>query len=467
MPKFRFFIAVAAIAVAALLLSFPALAVEVELTIESLTPEDGAFLTPVWVGFHAGNFDVYDRGASAALFPGLESIAEDGNSAPLAASFLGQVAGGVETTIAGPGGPLFAGDRVTRRFNLDPATHRYFSYTSMVIPSNDAFIANGNPLAHRVFDPNGQFTPFEFYVVGSEVLDACTEVNDEVPANVAALGQAAPNTGVDENGTVELHPGFMAGGAILDARPNGDFTLPGYRLLKVSLRAVPTDRVYFGADAAQEVPTNDSTAIAACHAELNAGQTQLTFSCEHNVAEVAAAHVHLGAPGENGDVVFPFDDPASPFSQSFDVTAEQVETFFAGNYYVNIHSATYPAGEIRGQVDGCFEGPSGLCLNDDRFQVTVQWETADGDSGSGRAVEGTADSGFFTFFSEDNIELDIKVLDGCGFNDYFWVFTAGTTNVGVDITVEDTVTGQIRTYDNAIGNTFETILDTAAFAVCP
>lgn len=462
MPKFR-----SLLALACLLLAIPASAVEVELTIETLVPEDGVFITPVWVGFHNGQFDSYDGGVSADLFPGLEQIAEDGNTAPLSESFNTQVPAGIDATIAGPGGPLFAGDRVTRRFDLEASNHRYFSYASMIIPSNDAFIANGNPLAHRVFDGDGNFTPFEFYVVAREINDAGTEVNDEIPANVAALGQMAPNTGVTENGVVTDHPGFIDGGNILTARPNGDFTLPGYRIAKISLRAVPTNRLSFGADSAQEVPANASTAIAACMTSLNAAETQLTVSCEHNVENVAAAHVHAGAVGENGDVVFPFDNPASPFSQTFDVTPEQVETFFAGGYYVNIHSQAFPGGEIRGQIEGCFDGPRGLCLNQERFQVTVEWQTPDGNSGRGVAVEGTADSGFFYFFSRDNIELDIKVLNGCGFNNYYWVFAAGTTNVGVDITVEDTQTGDIVTYNNAVDNTFETILDTSAFLTCP
>ncbi|MEM1180153.1 MAG: spondin domain-containing protein [Acidobacteriota bacterium] len=462
MRNFRFIAALAC-----LLIAIPAAAVEVELTIETLVPENGVFITPVWVGFHNGQFDSYDGGVSADLFPGLEEIAEDGNTGPISASFNGQVPTGLDTTVAGAAGPLMAGETVTRRFDLSPATHRYFSYVSMVIPSNDAFIANGNPLAHRVFDVDGNFTPLEFYVVAREINDAGTEVNDEIPANVAALGQMAPNTGTPENGVVTDHPGFIEGGAILAARPNGDFTLPGYRIVKFSLNAVPQTVLEFGADAAEEVPTNDSTAIAACSAALNEAETRLSITCEHNVENVAAAHIHEGAVGENGPVVFPFADPTSPFSQTFDVNAAQAEAFINGDYYVNIHSEAFPNGEIRGQLVGCFDGPRGLCLNQERFQVTVEWETPDGTTGRGVAVEGTADSGFFYFFNDDNIELDIKVLNGCDINNYYWVFAAGTTDVGVDITVTDTQAGVVQNYSNPLGQAFAPILDTAAFLTCP
>ena len=171
-----------------------ALAIEVEVTVENIAPSQGSIITPVWVGFHAGQFDTYDGGVSADGFPGLENIAEDGNTGPLSDDFDIQVPNGAQATLFGPNGPIFPGDSASARFELDPSDHRYFSYASMVIPSNDAFVANGNPTAHRVFDTDGRFTGFSFYILGNEVNDAGTEVNDEVPENTAALAQAAPNT---------------------------------------------------------------------------------------------------------------------------------------------------------------------------------------------------------------------------------------------------------------------------------
>lgn len=441
-------------------------AVEVEVVVENVAPDQGVIITPAWVGFHMGQFDSYDGGVSAAGFPGLENLAEDGNTAPLSASFAEQVPMGVQSTLAGPNGPIFPGDKATFRADLNPNYHRYFSYVSMVIPSNDAFVANGNPAAHRVFDTDGEFTGFSFYILGNEVNDAGTEVNDEIPANTAALAQAAPNTGVDENGVVTDHPGFLEGGNVLAAIPNGQFTLPGYRIAKVTVRAVPTTKVRFYADGAQETTPSASAAIGACYASLNYDQDSLTVHCDHNVDAATAAHVHQAEAGTDGPVVLPFDDAASPLYQTFDVDADLVEAFFAGELYVNIHTDAYPAGEIRGQIDGCFAGPAGLCLNDGRFQVSATWTTG-GEDNVARAVANTADAGFFTFFSPDNIELDVKVLDGCEENGYFWVFAAGLTDVGVELRVEDTATGMYKTYSNDQGETFETITDIQAFATCP
>ena len=50
------------------------------------------------------------------------------------------------------------------------------------------------------------------------------------------------------------------------------------------------------------------------------------------------------------------------------------------------------------------------------------------------------------FFNAANPEVLIKVLDGCGFNNHYWVFYAATTSVGFDLTVRDTTTGDSMTY---------------------
>ncbi len=109
-----------------------------------------------------------------------------------------------------------------------------------------------------------------------------------------------------------------------------------------------------------------------------------------------------------------------------------------------------------------------LCLTRSRFQVAVAWQAPDGSSGSGQAVELTRETGYFWFFNEDNVELVVKVLDGCSLPlNSFWVFAAGLTNVGVELTVTDNVTGAVKTYVNPMGTDFQPVLDTSAFTTCP
>jgi plastocyanin len=114
---------------------------------------------------------------------------------------------------------------------------------------------------------------------------------------------------------------------------------------------------------------------------------------------------------------------------------------------------------------GC-SSDSALCLNDRRFQIEVTWTTPDGTSGSGHPVALTSDSGYFWFFDSSNVELTVKALNGCGFNEHYWIFAGGLTNVEVTMTVLDTVTGEIKTYSNPQGNAFQPIIDTTAFGSC-
>jgi PKD repeat protein len=119
-----------------------------------------------------------------------------------------------------------------------------------------------------------------------------------------------------------------------------------------------------------------------------------------------------------------------------------------------------------GPVGGCTQSATRLCLDDNRFAVDVAWRTPQGTTGSGQAVQLTRDTGYFWFFNSANVEMVLKVLDACnGFN-HFWVFAGGLTNVKVDITVTDTVTGTVKTYHNAQNTPFQPIQDTSAFATC-
>lgn len=116
----------------------------------------------------------------------------------------------------------------------------------------------------------------------------------------------------------------------------------------------------------------------------------------------------------------------------------------------------------------CVTDASHLCLGG-RFLVYGDWYVPAQDRhGYMRAQSATTDSGLFWFFTPDNLEVFVKVLDACSnpFNHY-WVFASGLTNVQVSVHVNDTVSGQTRLYDNAAGTAFAPIQDTSAFATCP
>lgn len=116
----------------------------------------------------------------------------------------------------------------------------------------------------------------------------------------------------------------------------------------------------------------------------------------------------------------------------------------------------------------CFPNATSVCLNGERFRVSVTWRAFQGETGSGQVVPfGADDSGLFWFFAPDNWELLIKVIAGCPVNNRYWVFAAATTNVEYTITVTDTQTGASKQYFNPLGRSAPAITDTEAFATCP
>ena len=121
-------------------------------------------------------------------------------------------------------------------------------------------------------------------------------------------------------------------------------------------------------------------------------------------------------------------------------------------------------------LGGCTSaGPDILCVQQGgRFTVKVAWtnQYAGNTTGVGTAFVITSDSGFFTFFSANNIELVVKVLDGTQVNGRFWVLYGALSDVGYTITVTDAQTSVVKTYVNAPG-TLASVADTTAFAARP
>jgi hypothetical protein len=131
---------------------------------------------------------------------------------------------------------------------------------------------------------------------------------------------------------------------------------------------------------------------------------------------------------------------------------------------------TYKALGLRALFDSPCEPKAGtLCLNGNRFKVEIHWSRPNGTSGEGKAVPlpGREDSGLFWFFEPENVELLVKVLDRCAPPfDSFWVFFAATTNVGFELEVIDTVSGETKVYTSPVGTVALPVQDTQAFKTC-
>lgn len=146
-------------------------------------------------------------------------------------------------------------------------------------------------------------------------------------------------------------------------------------------------------------------------------------------------------------------------------TASDLQTEVAAIADVEITGENLGSVTLKGLSTPCLPGSTRLCLNNGRFLVETRWKTAQGE-GAGHAVPLTGDTGFFWFFSSSNVEMVIKVLDACGLNSSFWVFAGGLTDVEVETTVTDTLTGAVKTYRNPRGTKFQPLQDTNAFPTC-
>jgi len=104
--------------------------------------------------------------------------------------------------------------------------------------------------------------------------------------------------------------------------------------------------------ASNEVPPNSSSGTGTGKVELDGNVVKWTVTYSGMTGPVTAGHFHGPAPaGSNAGVVVPFAGPlASPIVGSATLTPAQVDQLKAGLWYINLHTAANPGGEIRGQV---------------------------------------------------------------------------------------------------------------------
>ncbi|HJV01234.1 MAG TPA: CHRD domain-containing protein [Burkholderiaceae bacterium] len=106
-------------------------------------------------------------------------------------------------------------------------------------------------------------------------------------------------------------------------------------------------------DGSHEVPPVNTTATAMGTITVSADKS-VRGSITTTGIDARSAHIHEGAPGVNGPVIIPLEkiaDNTWAVPAGAMLTDAQYASYMAGNLYVNVHSAAYPNGEIRAQLN--------------------------------------------------------------------------------------------------------------------
>ena len=132
-----------------------------------------------------------------------------------------------------------------------------------------------------------------------------------------------------------------------------------------------------------ESPAGDPVGTGTSTIRLRAGQGQVCYRLSvENLAPAAAAHIHRGASGVAGPVVVPLTTPGADGESSgcAPATRAVVSAILAqpASYYVNVHTAEFPAGVVRGQLTGTSTSSFGWVVAVDLKGTSEPNATGDG-----------------------------------------------------------------------------------------
>jgi hypothetical protein len=413
-----------------------------------------------------------------------QAVAPDFLFATTAGQLVGSPEGGVTWTSAAlPNVPFLSGDEVLQ-FASDPVRLYLFAVDVVIAaghasvglfegglggwgqlpnplanlgwvaidPQDDNILYLGSPLV-RSADGGATWTGFQGSVLPAANL-APVLIDPLAPTNVYAWANASSNLykSTDRGLTWSLAGATLGSLDVLRVDTSSPATLyaaaGGYVEKSTDGGAswqvvyIPADPVHHGASWIAVAPVVESTMPATVYAVLaGAGVVR---SADRGVTWSALPTGGLGGAVKSLEV-----DPQDPWRLIANVAG-------AGAWAMTVPALPGP----------CVAGAGALCLDGGRFQVAAGWQTTKG-AGGAATLELTPDTGALWFFKPENLELLVKVLDGCALNGRWWVFAGGLTNVGVTLTVTDTQTGEFRTYTSPIGVPFAPLQDTTAFANCP
>ncbi len=172
--------------------------IDVTVTFENLSHDNSISFAPLRVGFNNGTFDSFNIN-EAATAP-IISIAEGGSGSDWFPAFAAADPTAVLGTVAGTGGPFLPGGSNSATFRVDTSVNQFFTFASMVVPSNDLFIGNDNPAGIQLFDSAGNLLVNQINETAARIWDNGSE--QAIAANAAFLVGSDNDARVPQNGVV-------------------------------------------------------------------------------------------------------------------------------------------------------------------------------------------------------------------------------------------------------------------------
>ncbi len=278
--------------------------VQVRVTVRNLAPTNSVSFAPLRVGFHNGTYDPFNSGETPT--PAIISVAEGGGGSAFFPAFMAaQPSAVLGSVLPMPPGPLLPGATGTAVFTVDSRDNRFFTFASMVVPSNDYFIGNDSPVEYEIFDSNGKFVPTFINERGADIWDAGSEIDGTFGA--AFLMGSSNDDHLDENGVVGFdfadlsifNGGTTAAGYVFDSQLTAKTTV-----YSITIEEVPPVKVRVTIE--NLAPVNSVS-----FAPLRVAFSQGIYD-SFNEGEIASPAIISIAEGGSGSAFFPAFMAAEP-----------------------------------------------------------------------------------------------------------------------------------------------------------
>ncbi|MBC8086147.1 MAG: spondin domain-containing protein [Phycisphaerae bacterium] len=186
----------------------------VTITVNNLAPTNSVSFAPLHFGFHNGSFDAFNNGVTPGA--GIISVAEGGAGGQWQTDFATADPTATRGTI---GMALTPGQSRSMSVLVNTGLNPFFTFASMVVPSNDFFIGNDNSQAFRLFDASGGLLINSIGQSARQIWDAGSEQFSVAGAAFLVNGVNAVRT--PQNGVVSFNFSELSGF-------NGEPTAAGY-----------------------------------------------------------------------------------------------------------------------------------------------------------------------------------------------------------------------------------------------